>query len=75
MEIDKTAEKRVRTKAKLNGYAVTKSRERAHVPNLNNRGQFQLVDDRNQVALGDHYTASLTEIEAYLDEQIAAVQA
>jgi hypothetical protein len=75
MEIDKTQEHRVRQKAKRNGYTVTKSRERAHVPNLNNLGLYMLLDDRNQVVFGVNYNAGLADIEAYLDEQIAAVQA
>jgi hypothetical protein len=75
MEIDKTLEKRVRTKAPRNGYVVSKSRQRAHVPNLDNRGLYMLADDRNHCVLGDRYDATLEEIEAFLDEQVAAVLA
>jgi hypothetical protein len=71
MEIDKTIEKRVRTKARRNGYIVSKSRQRAHAPNLDNRGAFMLSDDRNHCVLGDRYDAALEEIEAYLDERVA----
>jgi hypothetical protein len=66
-EIDKAREHCLRQKAKRNGFVVSKSRERAHVPNLNNRGQYQLVNERNTVVLGDKYDASLEEIEEYLD--------
>ena len=40
----------VRKFAKRNGYRVFKSRDRSQ--HLNNKGQFQLADDRNTVVLG-----------------------
>jgi hypothetical protein len=73
MEIDKTLEKRVRAKAKRNGFVVTKSRERKHVPNLNNRGLYRLSNDRNLAILGWAFDVSLEQIATFLDEQIAAV--
>jgi hypothetical protein len=71
-EIDKTTEHRVRQKAKRNGFRITKSRA---PPNLNNHGLFMLADERNHCVLGDRYDATIEEIEAYIDEQIALVLA
>jgi hypothetical protein len=64
-----TLENRVHRKAGRAGYRVCKSRQQEH---YNNHGEFQLVDDRNQVVLGDRYDATLTDIEVFLDEEGAA---
>jgi hypothetical protein len=67
MEIDKNHEHRVRAKAKRNGFVVSKSRERTHVPNLNNHGLYRLSNDHNHAILGWAFDASLEQIEEYLD--------
>lgn len=74
-EIDKAREHRVRQKARRNGFVVSKSRARAHVPNLNNHGLYRLSDERNLAVLGWAFDASLEQIEEYLDglvEEVAA---
>jgi len=70
-EIDKAREHRLRKKARRNGFVVCKSRERAHVPNLNNHGLYRLSNERNLAVLGWAFDASLEEIEEFLDEQNA----
>ena len=59
-------ESRVRRKAKLLGFSVRKSRQREHVPNLDNFGAYMLVDDHNCVVLGSKYDANLDDIERFL---------
>jgi hypothetical protein len=60
-------EARVRGRARRMGYSVRRSRQRANVPNLNNLGQFRLVDaDRNCIVLGERFDATLDDIEEYL---------
>jgi hypothetical protein len=68
----RTQDNRVRRKGRSLGYQVRKSREWKHVPNLNNMGEYMLVDNRGFCMLGSRYDASLDEIESYLDEQAAA---
>lgn len=63
----KSDESRVRAKAQRAGYAVRKSRQRK-VPNLDNFGQFMLIDiDHNGAVLGSRFDASIDDIEAFLD--------
>jgi hypothetical protein len=53
-------EKTIRAKARRRGYYVTKSRQRAHVPNIDNHGAYMLIEaDRNLVVLGERYDATL----------------
>jgi hypothetical protein len=65
-------ESRVRARARRAGYYVQKSRQRNYVPNLNNQGQYMLVNDRNRIVLGERFDATLDDIEAYLREHAAA---
>jgi len=60
-------ERRVRRHAQREGYRVHKSRAWKHVPNIDNHGEFMLIDtDRNFAVLGVRYDASLDEIEEFL---------
>ena len=60
-------EARVRSLARRMGYSVRRSRQGANVPNLDNLGQFTLVDaDRNWIVLGERFDATLDDIEKYL---------
>jgi hypothetical protein len=64
-----TQESRVRRRASREGYRVCKSRAWKHVPNIDNHGEFMLIEtDRNFVVLGDRYDATLSEIEAFLND-------
>jgi hypothetical protein len=64
--LDRAQESRIRSRAQCRGYRVEKSRQREH---LNNQGQFMLVqNDRNMVALGVNYDATLEEIEEFLTQ-------
>jgi hypothetical protein len=58
-------EKAIRTRARLRGFRVHKSRDRS--THTNNHGLFLLVDDRNHVVIGDRYDATLAEIASHLD--------
>jgi hypothetical protein len=60
-------EARVRSLARRMGYSVRRSRQRANVPNIDNLGQFRLVDaERNLIILGERFDATLDDIEDYL---------
>jgi len=62
-------ESTVRRKAQLLGYYVTKSRQRNHVPNLDNYGEYMLIEaSRSLCILGPRYDATLDYIESWLDE-------
>jgi hypothetical protein len=50
-------------------YRVCKSRERS--THCNNHGEFQLVDDRNYVVLGDRFDASLEDISRFISRTSA----
>jgi hypothetical protein len=53
--------------AKRYGYAVRKSRQRKHVPNMDNFGDYMLVDERsNFVVFGSRFDATLEEIDDFL---------
>lgn len=61
------AESSVRHMAKRYGYAVRKSRQRKHVPNMDNFGDYMLVDERsNFVVFGSRFDATLEEIDDFL---------
>lgn len=62
--IRSTSEGAVRGRAVRLGYTVSKSRDRAL--HSNNAGLFHLCDDRNNVILGDGFSASLEDISSYL---------
>jgi hypothetical protein len=67
MPESKVHEDRVRRLALRHGYRVTKSRERKHVPNLDNFGEFMLVNTAtNFVVLGSRFDATLKDIDAFL---------
>lgn len=62
----RTQESRVRRLAQREGYRVHRSRRAV---SIYNHGEFMLIEnDRNIVALGGSYDASLDEIEAFLSE-------
>lgn len=67
---DKTADARVRRKAKRVGWRVEKSRTR--LVHHNDRGMYQLIDDRNCICGGADYDASLPDIEAWIDTELTA---
>lgn len=57
----------IRRRARRYGYHLHKSRERKHVPNSNNYGDYMLVDSRRNFAvLGARYNATLEEIDGFL---------
>ena len=61
-------ESRVRSLARRRGYVVRKSRQWKHVPNMDNHGEYMLIDaNTNFVVLGERFDTSLNEIEAYLE--------
>ena len=69
LELVEPNESRVRSMARRRGYAVRKSRQRQNVPNLDNFGEFMLVDTHTNFAmLGSRFDASLGDIEAYLTD-------
>jgi hypothetical protein len=55
-----TTIRQARRVAKRAGFRVCKSRERSQ--HWNNRGQLQLIDDRNCVVLGVQFDASPEEV-------------
>ena len=60
-------ESRVRSLAHRHGYKVRKSRQWKNVPNLDNFGDYQLIDTEiNGVVLGSRYDATLDLIEEWL---------
>ena len=64
---DLRQEARVRSHAQRKGYMVRRSRQRTNVPNINNCGEFRLIDaDCNLIVLGERFDATLEEIESYL---------
>jgi hypothetical protein len=67
-EIDtKGSEARIRRLAHRFGYHVVKSRQRKHVPNLDNHGDYMLIENAtNVVAIGERFDASLADIEDFL---------
>ena len=62
----KVVENRLRRWAKRLGFRIEKSRARAL--HLNNRGLYQLIDDRNTVVEGVDYDATLDQIEFALQK-------
>ncbi len=65
--MSKTIENRVRRKAARKGYRVHKSRLRHTHPD--NDGDFMLIENRQNIpVLGWRFNASLSEIEAWLDD-------
>ena len=67
MPHEKRREARLRRAAKRNGLVLKKSRARR--PDLNDKGRYALLNDRNVVCLGERFDASLDDIEAYLVER------
>jgi len=65
---DSRQEARVRSHARRLGYSMRRSRQRTNVPNLDNHGEYMLVDaDRNCIVLGQRFDATLDEVEAFLN--------
>lgn len=65
----KSQDCRVRSLAQRRGYKVRKSRKWKYVPNLDNHGEYMLIDlDNGFPILGFHYDASLDDIEAFLKD-------
>ncbi len=61
-----TSESRVRHLARRNGYVVRKSRQRLHVPNLDNPGDYMLIEPRSNIpVLGFRFDATLADIEDF----------
>jgi hypothetical protein len=59
----------VRRLATAYGYRISKSRQRKHFPNLDNHGDFMLLDAAgNYPVLGFKFDATLDEIHQYLTE-------
>ncbi len=59
-------EARARRAARAVGLIARKSRQRAHVPNLDNFGEFMLVDaERNFVVAGGRYEMSAEDVLDY----------
>ncbi len=56
-------EERIRRLADRSGYRLTKSRSK---PDIDNRGEFRLLDERSYVVLGLRFNASLEDIEEFL---------
>jgi hypothetical protein len=70
---DKRHETRVRRLAVRYGYRIHKSRQRNNVPNLDNFGDYKLVDAASYFpVLGFKFDASLEEIERYLNDEVLA---
>jgi hypothetical protein len=62
-------ESNIRRRARRCGYRVHKSRAWKHVPNLDNRGDYMLLDNASNFAvLGFRYNATLEDIDASLKE-------
>jgi hypothetical protein len=60
-------ESAIRGRAKRAGYVIRKSREWKHVPNIDNYGQYSLIDAyTNCVVLGARFDASLEQIDDFL---------
>ena len=52
------------------GYAMRKSRQRSHVPNLDNRGHYMIVSlHDNVVVAGDRFDMTLDGIEKWLKKR------
>jgi hypothetical protein len=67
--LDKRQEARVRRLALQQGYQVCKSRQRSSVPNLDNFGDYMLLEAAgNYPVLGFKYDATLEDIEGYLND-------
>jgi len=68
LDVDKVKENRVRRLARRHGYAVRKSRRWEHVPNIDNHGEFMMLDGRNLIVLCSRFDATLDHIEAYFQD-------
>ncbi|MFZ0846152.1 MAG: hypothetical protein WAM62_10200 [Pseudolabrys sp.] len=67
--IDQRDENRIRSLAKRRGYRLRRSREWKNVPNLDNYGEYMLIDAaHNFIVLGERFNASLNDIEAFLGD-------
>lgn len=52
------------------GYAMRKSRQRTHVPNLDNRGHYMIVDvERNFIVAGERFDMTLDDIGKWLKKR------
>jgi hypothetical protein len=69
--LTKRQDARVRRLALRHGYRLLKSRQRNNVPNLDNHGDYMLVDDHNTVVTGSRFDASLEEILDCLGEVVS----
>jgi hypothetical protein len=62
-------ESTVRRRAAKLGYRIEKSKQRKHVPNLDNHGEYMLIENqRNFVVFGERYDATLEEINDWLTD-------
>lgn len=65
-------ENQMRRQARRHGYVIRKSRERKHVPNLDNHGDYMLLSsDTNFPVLGFRYDATLQDIDVFLKGEVA----
>jgi hypothetical protein len=66
-------EANTRRRARRRGYCIRKSRQRKHLPNVDNRGEYMLVDaSANMIVLGSRYDATLEDIDKFLTRAEAA---
>jgi hypothetical protein len=69
MHSQKINETRVRRLARRCGFHIRKSRQSKHVPNLDNRGDYMVLDSRlNIPVLGFRFDATLDDIANYFDD-------
>ena len=68
-------ESSVRGRANRRGYVIRKSRQRAHVPNIDNFGDYMLADTRSSfVVFGSRIDATLEEIDDFLINLLPAAR-
>jgi hypothetical protein len=65
------SESAVRSRARRHCYVLRKSRQRRHVPSLNNRGDYMVLDFNNRIVLGERFNATLEDIHEYLSDRKA----
>ena len=62
---ERARESRIRRKLLQNGYRIMKSRQRNHAPNLNNFGDYMVIDAATcHTVLGRRFEATPDDIEA-----------
>jgi hypothetical protein len=52
------------------GFSLRKSRQRLHVPNIDNAGHYRIVDaERNFIVAGEKFDMTLADVERWLQER------